>query len=72
MESTLVAHIVIYIESRQQVEESLERWRFAMERRRMKIRKRQDYMCLNERETGVRVKLQEAVIVKVVDFKYVA
>lgn len=29
-------------------------------------------MCLNERETGVRVKLQEAVIVKVVDFKYAA
>lgn len=29
-------------------------------------------MCLNERERGVRVKLQEAVIVKVVDFKYVA
>lgn len=46
--STLVAHIVIYIESRQQVEESLERWRFAMERRRMKIRKRQDRLHVFE------------------------
>ncbi|KAK3549709.1 hypothetical protein QTP86_007157 [Hemibagrus guttatus] len=43
--------IVICSESREQVEESLERWRFALERRGMKVsRSKAEYMCVNERE----------------------
>ncbi|KAK3567055.1 hypothetical protein QTP86_009004 [Hemibagrus guttatus] len=43
--------IVICSESREQVEENLERWRFALERRGMKVsRSKTEYMCVNERE----------------------
>ncbi|KAK3539783.1 hypothetical protein QTP70_013216 [Hemibagrus guttatus] len=43
--------IVICSESREQVEESLERWRFALERRGMKVsRSKTEYMFVNERE----------------------
>ncbi|KAK3508337.1 hypothetical protein QTP70_022081 [Hemibagrus guttatus] len=43
--------IVICSESREQVEENLERWRFALERRGMKVScSKTEYMCVNERE----------------------
>ncbi|KAK3539722.1 hypothetical protein QTP70_012263 [Hemibagrus guttatus] len=43
--------IVIYSESRGQVEENLEMWRFLLERRGMKVsRGKAEYMCMNERE----------------------
>ncbi|KAK3543603.1 hypothetical protein QTP70_023951 [Hemibagrus guttatus] len=43
--------IVICSESREQVEENLERWSFALERRGMKVsRSKTEYMCVNERE----------------------
>ncbi|KAK3563027.1 hypothetical protein QTP86_013350 [Hemibagrus guttatus] len=43
--------IVICSESREQVEENLERWRFALERRGMKVsHSKTEYMCVNERE----------------------
>ncbi|KAK3508597.1 hypothetical protein QTP70_034713, partial [Hemibagrus guttatus] len=43
--------IVICSESREQVEENLERWRFALESRGMKVsRSKTEYMCVNERE----------------------
>jgi len=42
--------IVICSESRQQLGENLERWRFALERRRMKVsRIKTEYMCVNAR-----------------------
>ncbi|KAK3570337.1 hypothetical protein QTP86_017152 [Hemibagrus guttatus] len=42
---------VICSESREQVEENLERWRFALERRGMKVsHSKTEYMCVNERE----------------------
>uniref|UniRef100_A0A3B3HUS4 ribonuclease H n=1 Tax=Oryzias latipes TaxID=8090 RepID=A0A3B3HUS4_ORYLA len=45
--------IVICSESREQVEEQLESWRFALERRGMKVsRSKTEYMCLNERDQG--------------------
>ncbi|KAK3574312.1 hypothetical protein QTP86_004345 [Hemibagrus guttatus] len=51
--------IVICSESREQVEENLERWRFALERRGMKIsRSKTEYMCVNEREGSGTVRLQ--------------
>ncbi|KAK3542987.1 hypothetical protein QTP70_008681 [Hemibagrus guttatus] len=50
--------IVICSESREQVEESLKRWRFALERRGMKVsRSKTEYMCVNEREGSGTVRL---------------
>ncbi|KAK3568542.1 hypothetical protein QTP86_008756 [Hemibagrus guttatus] len=64
--------IVICSESREQVEESLERWRFALERRRgMKVsRSKTEYMCVNEREGSGTVRLQGEEMKKVQEFKY--
>ncbi|KAK3573170.1 hypothetical protein QTP86_014841, partial [Hemibagrus guttatus] len=63
--------IVICSESREQVEENLERWRFALERRRMKVsRSKTEYMCVNEREGSGTVRLQGEDVKKVQEFKY--
>ncbi|KAK3518424.1 hypothetical protein QTP70_000595 [Hemibagrus guttatus] len=63
--------IVICSESREQVEENLERWRFALERRGMKVsRSKTDYMCVNEREGSGTVRLQGEEVKKVQEFKY--
>ncbi|KAK3506797.1 hypothetical protein QTP70_028366 [Hemibagrus guttatus] len=51
--------IVICSEIREQVEENVERWRFALERRGMKVsRSKTEYMCVNEREGSGTVRLQ--------------
>ena len=46
--------IVICSESKEQVEDKLESWRYALERREMKVNRRKtEYMCVNERyDTG--------------------
>ncbi|KAK3542631.1 hypothetical protein QTP86_031324 [Hemibagrus guttatus] len=63
--------IVICSESREQVEENLERWRFALERRGMKVsRSKTEYMCVNEREGSGTVRLQCEEVKKVQEFKY--
>ncbi|KAK3518784.1 hypothetical protein QTP70_012732 [Hemibagrus guttatus] len=63
--------IVICSESREQVEESLERWRFALERRGMKVsRSKTEYVCVNEREGSGTVRLQGEGVKKVQEFKY--
>ncbi|KAK3546717.1 hypothetical protein QTP70_033372, partial [Hemibagrus guttatus] len=63
--------IVICSESREQVEENLERWRFALERRGMKVsRSKIEYMCVNEREGSGTVRLQGEEVKKVQEFKY--
>ncbi|KAK3559189.1 hypothetical protein QTP86_005183 [Hemibagrus guttatus] len=63
--------IVICNESREQVEENLERWRFALERRGMKVsRNKTEYMCVNEREGSGTVRLQGEEVKKVQEFKY--
>ncbi|KAK3523731.1 hypothetical protein QTP70_009249 [Hemibagrus guttatus] len=63
--------IVICSESREQVEENLERWRFALERRGMKVsRSKTEYMCVNEREGSGTVRLQSEEVKKVQEFKY--
>ncbi|KAK3538767.1 hypothetical protein QTP86_015892, partial [Hemibagrus guttatus] len=64
--------IVICSESREQVEENLERWRFALERRGMKVSgSKTEYMCVNEREGSGTVRLQGEEVKKVQEFKYV-
>ncbi|MCI4382159.1 hypothetical protein PGIGA_G00260580 [Pangasianodon gigas] len=63
--------IVICSESREQVEENLERWRFALERRGTKVsRSKTEYMCVNEREGSGTVRLQVEEVKKVQEFKY--
>ncbi|KAK3508314.1 hypothetical protein QTP70_020508 [Hemibagrus guttatus] len=63
--------IVICSDSREQVEENLERWRFALERRGMKVsRSKTEYMCVNEREGSGTVRLQGEEVKKVQEFKY--
>ena len=64
--------IVICSESKEQVEEKLESWRYALERRGMKVNRRKtEYMCVNERQdTGSgTVKMQGEEVAKVDDFK---
>ncbi|KAK3546573.1 hypothetical protein QTP70_029961, partial [Hemibagrus guttatus] len=61
--------IVICSESREQVEENLERWRF--ERRGMKVSgSKTEYMCVNEREGSGTVRLQGEEVKNVQEFKY--
>ncbi|KAK3545483.1 hypothetical protein QTP70_007728 [Hemibagrus guttatus] len=63
--------IVICFESREQVEENLERWRFVLERRGMKVsRSKAEYMCVNEREGSGTVRLQGEEVKKVQELKY--
>ncbi|KAK3508829.1 hypothetical protein QTP70_009603 [Hemibagrus guttatus] len=63
--------IVICSESREQVEENLERWRFVLERRGMNVsRSKTEYMCVNEREGSGTVRLQGEEVKKVQEFKY--
>ena len=65
--------IVICSESKDQVEEKLESWRYAWERRGMKVNRRKtEYMCVNERQdngSGT-VTMQGEEVAKVEDFKY--
>ncbi|KAK3556575.1 hypothetical protein QTP70_010770 [Hemibagrus guttatus] len=63
--------IVICSESREQVEENLERWRVALERRGIKVScSKTEYMCVNEREGSGTVRLQGEEVKKVQEFKY--
>ena len=53
------------------MQENLERWRYALERRGMKVSLRKsEYMHVNEKDPGGTVMLQGAEITKVEDFKY--
>ena len=67
---TFADDIVIYSESRQQIEEKHERWRFALERIGMKVScSKTEYMCVNEIVTSGVFRLQGAEVVKVQKFK---
>ena len=65
--------IVICSESKEHVEEKLESWRYALERKGLKVNRRKtEYMCVNERQdngSGA-VKMQGEEVAKVEDFKY--
>ncbi|KAK3525907.1 hypothetical protein QTP70_010961 [Hemibagrus guttatus] len=63
--------IVICSESREQVEQNLERWRFTLKRRGMKVsRSKTEYMCVNEKDGSGTVRLQGEEVKKVQEFKY--
>ncbi|XP_065665589.1 uncharacterized protein LOC136087013 [Hydra vulgaris] len=67
----LADDIVICSESREQVEVNLERWRYALESRGMKLsRSKIEYMCVNERAGDGQVQLQGVDLVKVDEFTY--
>ena len=58
-------------EGRQQGEANLARWRYALERRGMKVsRSKREYMCVNEKGDSGTVRLQGTEVVKVDEFKY--
>ena len=63
--------IVICRENREQVEESLERWRLALERRGLRVsRRKTEYICVNEKGGEGAVVLQGEEVKKVKEFKY--
>ena len=63
--------IVICSESKEWLEQKLESWRYALERRGMKVNRRKtEYMCVNERQVKDTVKIQGEEVAKVEDFKY--
>ena len=63
--------IVICSESKEWLERKLESWRYALERRGMKVNRRKtEYMCVNERQDKGTVKMQGEEVAKVEDFKY--
>lgn len=64
-------NIVICSERREQVEESLERWRCALERRGMKVSwNKIEYMCMNERKHSRIELMREEEVANVDEFKY--
>ena len=63
--------IVICSESKERLEQKLESWIYALERRGMKVNRRKtEYMCVNERQVKGTVKMQGEEVAKVEDFKY--
>ncbi|KAK3521562.1 hypothetical protein QTP70_013088 [Hemibagrus guttatus] len=63
--------IVICSESREQVAENLERWRFVLERRGMKVsHSKTEYMCVNEREGSGTVRLQGEEVKKILSYSH--
>ena len=63
--------IVICSESKERVEEKLESWIYALERRGMIVNMRKtEYMCVNERLVNGTVRMQGEEVAKVEDFKY--
>ena len=62
--------IVISSESKEQVGEKLESWRYALERRGMKVNRRKtQYMCVNERQDNGTVRMQGEEVAKVNYFR---
>ena len=63
--------IVICEETREEVERRLESWRYALERRDMKIsRSKNEYLCLNGGNDKQTVKMDDTKVPRVKEFKY--
>ena len=64
--------IVICSESKEQVEDKLASWRYACERRGIKVNRRKaEYMCVNERKINGTMRMQGEEVAEVEAFKYV-
>ena len=63
--------IVICKETREEVERRLESWKYALERRRMKVsRSKTEYCCINGGNDDKTVKMENAKVPRVKEFKY--
>ena len=63
--------IVICEETREEVERRLESWRSALERRGMKVsRLKTKYLCINGGNDNETVKMEDANVPRVKEFKY--
>ena len=66
-----VDDIVIYKETREEVEQRLESWRYALERREMKVsRSKTEYLCISGGNNNETVKINDKKVPKVKEFKY--
>ena len=63
--------IVICKETRKKVERRLESWRYALERRKMKVsRSKTEYLCINGGNDDEIVKMEDIKMPRVKEFKY--
>ena len=63
--------IVICEETRKEVERRLESWKYALERRGMKVsRSKTEYLCINRENDDETVKMKDAKVPRVKEFKY--
>ena len=63
--------IVICKETRKEVEWRLESWRYALERRGMKVsRSKTEYLCTNAGNDNKTVKMEDTKVPRVKEFKY--
>ena len=62
--------IVIFEETREEVERRLESWRYALERRGMKVsRSKTEYLCINGEDDNKTVKMDDTKVPRVKEFK---
>ena len=63
--------IVICEETREEVERKLESWKYALERRGMKVsRSKTEYLCINGGNDKETVKMEDTKVPRVKEFKY--
>ena len=63
--------IVICEETMEEVEQRLECWRYALERRRMKVsRSKTEYLCINGENDKETAKMEDTKVPRVKEFKY--
>ena len=63
--------IVIREETREEVKQRLECWRYALERRGMKVsRSKIEYLCVNRGNDKETVKIEDTKVPRVKEFKY--
>ena len=63
--------IVICKETREEVEQTLECWRYALERREMKVsRSKTEYLCINGVNDKKTVNMEDTKVARVKEFKY--
>ena len=63
--------IVICEETREEVEQRLESWKYALERRGMKVsRSKTEYLCINGGNDDKTVKMEDTKVPRVKEFKY--
>ena len=63
--------IVICKETREEVKQRLKCWRYALERRGMKVsRSKIEYLCINGRNDNETIKMEDTKVPRVKEFKY--